>query len=103
MNLNQEPKQPESIEEKINKLRGRKRELLQKDVLGFSEEANEFAARIIDDYKARGEDARKYKTLHMLIGSTTDDNFSPYYDFPEPEYSIEKFIERKEKEEAEKK
>jgi hypothetical protein len=91
-------KRQESIEDKISKLRARKKALSDKDLFGFHEESTEHARMVEKSYKEQNKNARQFKTFHMLIGSTTDDAYSPYYDFPEPEYSIEKFIEKKEKE-----
>ena len=99
----EKPNQPESpadIERsRLDKLRGRKSALYKQNMLGFHEDSAKHAQMVEAEYKKQGKNVRQYKAFHMLIGSTIeDDNKQPFYDFPEPEYSVEKFIEKKEKE-----
>lgn len=101
------PPQPEIVENKIEKLKKRRSDLLQKmtpdERLQFWDQvATDYGKDVEEAYNAEheseGKTFRQHKAFHELIGSTTDNKKSPYDDFLEPEYSVEKFIERKEKE-----
>lgn len=96
VNMNNLPV-PEYAEDHMSELKTRKKALMKKDMRNFYERSTNHALMVEREYKEKGKDARQYKAFHILIGSTTDNNSSPYDDFPEPEYSIEKFIEKTEK------
>lgn len=91
----------ESIDDRVQKLKDRRKAITTKSLLGYYEDSRKHSDKIKEAY---GEDARKYKAFHVMILSTVEgDEVHPFYDFPEPEYSIEKFFDKEEAKYADKK
>ncbi len=74
-------------EQLINELAQKRSALYEADEFGFHRLINDYTEELMKHFPNYTE----YKLFHLLVGSTIDDEKSPFFDFP-GEHSIERFL-----------